>query len=132
MKSRLAVVIAALATGLTWPVMAAPALNCTDPQTQSEMNMCADQDFRAADAQLNATYRQLAAKLDAHSKALLVDAERAWVAFRDKECTFETVGNEGGSIRPMLYSGCLTTLTKARTRDLKAQAACANNAESCQ
>ncbi len=42
------------------------------------------------------------------------------VAFRDKECAYETVGEEGGSIQPMEYSGCLTKLTRARTRDLTA------------
>ena len=44
---------------------AAPALagdiDCKNAVSQSEMNICADQDYRAADAKLNAAYGRLVA-----------------------------------------------------------------------
>lgn len=86
---------------------------------QQEMNMCQQQDYEAADRQLNAAYRALTAKIDAEAKALLVDAQRAWIAFRDKECKYEAAPNEGGSIYPLIYAGCLTQLTKTRTKELE-------------
>ena len=57
--------------------------------------------------------------MDAHALDLLRKAQRAWIAFRDAECTYDTVGDEGGSIQPMDYSLCLTRLTKLRTAQLK-------------
>jgi uncharacterized protein YecT (DUF1311 family) len=34
-----------------------PQWNCEDPQAQQEMNFCAAQDYRRADAELNTAYR---------------------------------------------------------------------------
>lgn len=115
---------------------AAPALagdiDCRNAMSQSAMNICADQDFQAADARLNAVFgRLMAAFGDEAFRAKLKTAQRAWIQFRDNECTYETADNEGGSIHPMVYAGCLARLTKDRTRALEAQLACWKNAEKC-
>jgi uncharacterized protein YecT (DUF1311 family) len=98
-------------------------LDCTAWDTrdlnQNEMNRCADHDFRVADRQLNAAYRALTAKIMAEQKPLLVGAQRAWIEFRDRECKYEASENEGGSMYPMVYSGCLARLTKQRTKELE-------------
>lgn len=105
------------------PARAADELDCHDwgnkSLNQHEMNMCAHQDYKAADRALNTAYRALTAKIDAVAKVLLVEAQRAWITFRDKECKYEAAENEGGSIYPMIYSGCLARLTNVRTRELK-------------
>lgn len=85
-----------------------------------DMNACADQDFQKADALLNKAYKDATKDMDAPALDLLRKAQRAWLAFRDAECTYETVGDEGGSIQPMDYSLCLTRLTKLRTHELRA------------
>jgi len=111
-----------LAVALGGPAKAAePALNCANPMAQQEMNICAAQEYEAADAALNAVYRRLIATLDAPGKAALVAAERAWIAYRDKQCTAENIDSEGGSMHPMVYNGCLTRVTKARIRELREQ-----------
>jgi uncharacterized protein YecT (DUF1311 family) len=125
-----------LARTLAAIALAAPALaddiDCNNAMTQSAMNICADQDYRAADAKLNAAYsRLIAAQDDAGFKAKLRTAQRAWISFRDTECTYETADNEGGSIHPLVYAVCLTRLTKERTKALEAQRACWKNAEKC-
>lgn len=86
---------------------------------QHQMNMCQQQDYEAADARLNAAYRALTAKIDPAQRGFLVEAQRAWIQFRDKECKYEAAESEGGSIYPLLYAGCLTRLTKVRTKELK-------------
>jgi uncharacterized protein YecT (DUF1311 family) len=100
---------------------AAPARagECTEPMDQVTMNICADKDYRAADAVLNKTYKTAMDGLDGDGRELLKASERAWVAFRDAECKYEAAPNEGGTIYPLIYSGCLTRLTKARTAQLK-------------
>jgi uncharacterized protein YecT (DUF1311 family) len=56
---------------------------------------------------------------DPSSKEQLRNVERAWIAYRDKECAFE-VGEQkdGGSIWPMQMSNCLEQMTAARIREL--------------
>ncbi len=88
-------------------------------QTQTGMNICAAADAAAADKKLNLLYQQLTAKAEANEKTALRDAQRAWVAYRDKECAYETIGSEGGSIRPMEESMCVTALTNARIADFQ-------------
>jgi uncharacterized protein YecT (DUF1311 family) len=46
-------------------------------------------------------------------------AERAWLTYRDPQCRAAGQQYEGGSMRPMIESQCLTTLTEHRIADLK-------------
>jgi uncharacterized protein YecT (DUF1311 family) len=101
---------------------AAPAAargGCDNAQDQNTMNRCAEDDYARADAELNRVYKQVMNGLDTQSEQLLKAAQRDWIAFRDDECKYENVQNEGGSIYPLVYNGCLTTLTKARTKQLQ-------------
>jgi uncharacterized protein YecT (DUF1311 family) len=126
--------IRSLILALPLVIFAASAadINCAKAITQTDMNMCADKEYQAADKKLNDIYRQLTAALDdAQLQAKLKVAQRAWIQYRDTECTFEVVENEGGSIYPMEYSGCTTRLTNARTKELQSYLACFKDAEKC-
>ena len=94
---------------------------CDDPQSQAEMNICADKEFRTADAALNRVYNQLSAKLDEGERAKLKEVELAWLKYRDAECEFEASFYERGSMQPLIYSTCLTHITKTRTADIRTQ-----------
>ena len=93
--------------------------NCNNPQTQSEMNICASIAYQNADRKLNQVYRQLLPKLSAARKQKLISAQQAWIKFRDSSCEFERTAFEGGSIAPMIYSNCLAAVTEQRTNDLR-------------
>jgi uncharacterized protein YecT (DUF1311 family) len=97
----------------------ADGIDCNNAMAQNDMNICADKDYRQADAALNRTYKETLKGEDAHTADLLRKAQRAWIAFRDAECVYQNAENEGGSIYPMVYAGCLTRLTKLRTQQLK-------------
>ena len=45
-------------------------------------------EYEYADAKLNATYRNLLARLSAADAVALRKAQRSWIAFRDADCTF--------------------------------------------
>ncbi|MEE3719906.1 lysozyme inhibitor LprI family protein [Tumidithrix elongata RA019] len=49
----------------------------------------------------------------------LVDAQLAWISFRDRNCKFASERFQGGSIAPMIYSNCIERLTKQRTDELE-------------
>lgn len=107
--------LAAAIIGLMLPA-GAYADECTDAEDQATMNQCAAKDLQAADAKLNSLYHDIRQRIgdDVDTRHLLRDAERAWVVFRDSECTFAASGVTGGSIYPMIYDGCLTELTQQR------------------
>ena len=98
--------------------------------SQQMMNICAGEDYQAADAKLNAAYQNLISSDDADAKRLLQAAQRAWIAFRDAECAYTTVDSLGGSIHPLEVSQCLTELTNDRITQLSS-ANCESDDASC-
>ncbi|MER9056075.1 lysozyme inhibitor LprI family protein [Mesorhizobium sp. M0213] len=56
--------------------------------SQQMMNICADADYKSADAKLNKAYQDLIGGSDAKARKLLQTAQRAWIAFRDAECSY--------------------------------------------
>ncbi|MBP1883682.1 uncharacterized protein YecT (DUF1311 family) [Ensifer mexicanus] len=96
------------------------------------MNICAGQDYDRADADLNNIYKQAVAAMKAMDKELgeidaaypgaeqaLKKAQRAWIGYRDGQCELAGFEARGGSMEPMLVSGCLAELTRKRTSELK-------------
>ena len=114
----------------------APAYRVTDCSrltTQMELDQCAGANDKSADTALNTLYRQLMAQeTDAAGKQRLVEAERAWIAYRDKECAYQ-VGpqQDGGSIWPMEMSNCLEQLTAARIAELSKLRGCTAGVSAC-
>jgi uncharacterized protein YecT (DUF1311 family) len=113
------------------PVRAqAPA--CATAQTQMEMNECAAREYKKHDAAMNDIYQQLLAKLkDPAQKAMLVEAQRAWIAYRDKFCAFQSSETLGGSIHPLIETGCLDEKTTIHTAELTRQLNCKEGDPSC-
>ncbi|WP_017305080.1 lysozyme inhibitor LprI family protein [Spirulina subsalsa] len=96
-------------------------LNCENPTSQWEMNVCADQGAKEADVRLNEVYRQLRAKVaGTPQENRLIEAEKAWIDFRDKDCEFSRRRYDGGTIMPMIYAMCVNDLTQRRTEQLEA------------
>lgn len=112
---------------------AAFAVDCNNATDQATMNQCAAQQNKAADKALNALYQQITARLKGSPdrKKLLVGAQRSWIGFRDAECKFSASGVEGGSVYPLIYSNCITELTKARVETFKGYLKCQEGDVSC-
>ena len=103
--------------------------NCANPQSQTEMNICAGEALRAADGDLNADYKlardemrridkDLPEDLRGAEKALL-NGQRAWIKYRDGACNAEGFVFRGGSIEPLIISTCKERLTRQRSEDLR-------------
>jgi uncharacterized protein YecT (DUF1311 family) len=96
------------------------------------MNTCAAAAQKSADQQLNKTYNTLIARIaNKDAIALLRNAEKAWLAYRDQECTFETSVTVGGSIHPMMVAQCLETKTRTRTKELQQLLQCQEGDLNC-
>ncbi|WP_196774234.1 lysozyme inhibitor LprI family protein [Rhodovulum sp. MB263] len=97
------------------------ALAACPGETQAEMNRCADQAYREADARLNAAWPAARASAAAAGAGeLLLDAQRKWLLFRDAACAAEAAPYEGGSLQPVVRLDCLRRLTDRRSADLRA------------
>jgi uncharacterized protein YecT (DUF1311 family) len=119
---------AAIAAGALYPKQ-----DCNRAETQMDLNQCAEANYEAADAALNALYKRLLAQdTDAKAAASLRDAERTWISYRDKECARQVGPREGGgSIWPMDMSTCLEEKTAARIRELKQSLDCPAGPNAC-
>jgi uncharacterized protein YecT (DUF1311 family) len=107
------------------------------PISQRQMDECAAFEYKQADEHLNKVYRkavqymtddlaraqkgsnQKQIKYEETTIASLKEAERTWISYRDIQCKAAAQQYEGGSMAPMIYSQCLTTVTEHRTADLK-------------
>ncbi len=123
-----AILLAGLSAGAL-----ARAEDCSALATQMEMTACAGRNYDAADAELNRLWKQLTARLAGNdpARAEAVAAQRAWIAFRDAECTFAASSVEGGSIYPMIYTACRQALTEDRSRTLGGYLSCEEGDLSC-
>lgn len=110
-----------------------PSIDCDNQRYQVEMNYCAGKDYEVADVALNARWKLTAATIRERDKTIdrrydtqpthydaLLAAQRAWLTYRDQHCLNEGFAARGGSMAPMLHSGCMARLTKARTAELQA------------
>jgi uncharacterized protein YecT (DUF1311 family) len=110
-----------------------PVRDCGQLTVQMDINACASANLQAADTALNKVYQQvMLQQSDAASKDQLKDVERAWIAYRDRECALEVGPREnGGSIWPMEMSNCLEEKTAARIRELTKLLGCTAGVSVC-
>jgi uncharacterized protein YecT (DUF1311 family) len=116
--------------------VASPALaqdvDCDNAITQSDMTQCAQMFYEAADAELNAVWKDAMAAMkeidsyqgegDEGAADALLQSQRAWITYRDNYCTAAAYHLHGGSAEPMEYAGCLATVTQNRTAELRGMA----------
>ncbi|KAF0812665.1 hypothetical protein IGB42_02957 [Andreprevotia sp. IGB-42] len=111
--------IALLCCTLPMLARADDGIKCKADGNQQQMNACALDDYRKADKTLNDRYQALMGTLPAPRQQTLRKEQRAWVKQRDPQCKAATKANEGGSIWPLEYYGCLQAATAKRTRALE-------------
>ncbi len=119
-----------LAAVLCAPAMAADERYPEQNQTTVGMMDCHLMESRIWDARLNAEYQQVMASFEAEDAVdasygtsgrraeTLRDAQRAWIAFRDAECSNRYALWGSGSMRLIEGAICRSELTALRILDL--------------
>ncbi len=92
---------------------------CPEAGNQFELNRCAARARDKADAELNKLYQRLMREAGTTEREKLRAAQLAWIKFRDAHCDYETNGNKGGSIYPMVVSFCLARVTRERVKQFQ-------------
>lgn len=103
-------------------------VDCGTAVSTYALQYCAGLELEKADAELNQTYSRAssaARRLDSEFqsgpvpiKELLLQAQRAWIPFRDAACDAEASLAQGGTGQSLFYLECKTRITRQRTQDL--------------
>ncbi|SUX30618.1 lysozyme inhibitor LprI family protein [Chromobacterium vaccinii] len=100
---------------------------CQNASSTLEINDCKQKQFDARDKALNERYRELLNKLRADEaqsgakdkpSALLIQAQRKWIAFRDADCNTKYQIYIDGSIRNAVFLDCKIERTEQRLKEL--------------
>ncbi len=107
----------------------AHALDCARASTTLELNECAARAQKAVEQTLNQTYQQALKALQqpdtetekfSATRQRLVEAQRAWMKFREADCEAVYLQYVSGSIRNLMFIGCMQKHAERRIDDLKA------------
>ena len=79
---------------------------------------CQQAELDIQDKRLNQHYKALLKNLNAERQEDLKVAQRAWLAFRNANCSFY-LDPEGGSMHRVLSSDCVLSHTTTRANELK-------------
>jgi uncharacterized protein YecT (DUF1311 family) len=112
-----------------WPVellaagdadMSKEYLTCVDKAEGVTIKIldCMSAETQKQDTKLNDNYKKLMAEQSAGQKKSLLDAQRAWIQFRDTNCRFY-YDPEGGSAARMASNECYLNMTTDRAKELK-------------
>lgn len=83
-----------------------------------DMVDCMTAETKRQDAALNTAYKELQADLNAARKKQLLEAQRAWIKFRDANCGFYH-DTEAGTAAMLGTHSCTMTMTANRAKELK-------------
>jgi uncharacterized protein YecT (DUF1311 family) len=79
---------------------------------------CALAETKRQDARLNENYKRLMSKLTEERKSALLEAQRAWIKFRDANCAFWD-DPAGGQSAAVTAKECILTMTADRASELE-------------
>lgn len=111
----------------------ADATDCDDNSPQQMLNICAANAAQAADQEMNAVWKRVAAEMKRRDAEIdrktdreplhfdtLLAGQRAWLTYRDKQCLLASFEMRGGSGAQQIHGGCFHELTRARIAQLNA------------
>ncbi len=96
-------------------------LDKKENQTTAGMVDCAYKALNQWDAKLNATYKSLLVKLDSTAKNTLIEAQRQWIKFKEKEIGLidATYGSAQGTMWRIVRAQKVMNLTRDRSIELE-------------
>ena len=83
-----------------------------------EMTSCILAETVRQDARLNEIYKKLLSKLSEEQRKALLDAQRAWIQFRDANCSFYN-DPKGGTAAHLSANECILNATADRAKELQ-------------
>jgi len=93
---------------------------CMDKSAGITTNMldCIGTETKRQDSRLNKAYKEVMGQLSPARKKQLLEAQRAWIKYRDANCNFYA-DPDGGTIATVNSSECFLSTTAARAKELE-------------
>ena len=98
---------------LVLALVTAPTTDVCESQRDDAIIKCAQDQFVAADAEMNQIWKRL------KKYPNLIRVQRLWLAYRDLDCETRNPADKSGSLFLAFKYGCLAELTKLRVEDLR-------------
>ena len=99
----------------------AQEFDCQPPMAQVEINHCTALEAARVDDRLNRIWRRLKPQADAAGWGQrLLEEQRGWLRRRDRTCERKRDSVGMGSGAQMEFNLCITEMTRARNRELRA------------
>jgi uncharacterized protein YecT (DUF1311 family) len=104
------------------------AIDCDHAVTTLDINECAWGEQKKVETKLNQVYQRVLKGLDqpdtemehfSHMKESLLQAQRAWITFREANCRAAYDRNASGTMRTVIYIGCMQTHAEQRIKELE-------------
>jgi uncharacterized protein YecT (DUF1311 family) len=94
---------------------------------------CYAANLSAANKALDKIYHELMTQKVFYvgSRAKLRDVERAWIAYKEKECAFEYGSGAGNEDYWLAHADCEIRVTEARIRELQGRPSCTGGDSLC-
>jgi uncharacterized protein YecT (DUF1311 family) len=109
--------VPSIASNSPWQLVQTP--NCKTTRSTLEKTWCANQEFQAAEKNLDRVYQKLEAGLNSRQHDRLTAAQNSWIKFRQDSCNYEAGRFEGGTLAPSVSTYCKARLTQERVKDLE-------------
>ena len=87
--------------------------------TNAAWSECGARWIERADAELNATWKDLRPILEGDAAQAMLHEQRAWNAFKEKSCLFWASGEFGREGQVINYPACRAEVIEARVKYLK-------------
>ncbi len=106
----------------------AHAIDCNKASNTMEINECASIEQQKVEAKLNQVYQRVLKGMEkdyasdgnfADMKKSFVNAQRAWIKFREADCDAVYQKNIGGTIRNVMHISCMQAHAKRRIEELE-------------
>ena len=101
----------------------ATAIGCNraahDGTTQTGAQGDTAAQLREADTTMNAVAAKVEDRLSGDDKQRFVEAEEAWLTYRDAHCDAEKALHDGSADQPSIEAACLARLTDQRRSELQ-------------
>ncbi|QJR79744.1 DUF1311 domain-containing protein [Alteromonas pelagimontana] len=115
MKKYIAIFIATFST-----FVLADEVDCENAMTTYAMNICARREIKSADAELEKYLAKAKEKYSDEAAIIqsLDKSQNAWLLYREAHCDAIYEMWSGGTIRGVMFGGCMLQLTKQRTHKI--------------
>jgi len=96
------------------------ALDCENAVSTPDLNECAAREQKQVEVKLNQVYQRVLKTVTASKvRSQFVAAQRAWVKFREADCKAVYEQHADGTIRTVMYLGCMQNRAETRIKELE-------------